>query len=160
MPSAWEPRLERCIASLDGNRNFAAENFHTISTDTHIDNMVITPTVLPVIVPGRANKNAAGSVHFETLLDQNPLAAWSQVAGRCPPRCELRGKKRQWDAGRASHCWESLSMLRHRAGKESSAGLLPMSAAASTTTATVRRAAAAVRRSAAGRRMAAAVTWG
>ena len=84
MPSAWEPRLERCIASLDGNRNFAAENFHTISTDTHIDNMVITPTVLPVIVPGRANKNAAGSVHFETLLDQNLLVAGSNSVRNHP----------------------------------------------------------------------------
>jgi hypothetical protein len=82
VPSDWEPRLERRFAPLDGNRNFAAENFHTISTDTHIDNMVITPIVLPVIAPGGANKNAAGAVRLQNLLDQNPLVAWSQVAGR------------------------------------------------------------------------------
>ncbi len=67
--------------------------------------MVITPPVLPVIAPGGANKNAAGTVHFETLLDRNPLGAWRQVAGRCPPRCELRDKKRQWDA------WSRVSLL-------------------------------------------------
>lgn len=69
--SAPEPRLARCFDALNRNRDFTVENFYTISTDTHIDNMVILPTLLP----GGANENAARTVHFEALLDQNPLLA-------------------------------------------------------------------------------------
>jgi hypothetical protein len=44
------------------NRHLAAQNFHTISTDTHIDHLVI---------PLRgAHKNAARAVHFESLFDR------------------------------------------------------------------------------------------
>jgi len=31
--------------------------------------------ILPVIELGGANENASGTVHFEALLDQNPLLA-------------------------------------------------------------------------------------
>src|SRR5580658_9471780 len=56
---------------LGGECDFTAENFHTISTDTHIDHLVI----LLVDALGGANKNPARAVHFEPLLDQNPLLA-------------------------------------------------------------------------------------
>src|SRR5260370_32584907 len=72
----WEDRAIRLraatvahFAALDGERDFSAENLHTISTDTHIDNFV---TALC-----GANKNVAGTVHFQSLLDQNPLIAGS-----------------------------------------------------------------------------------
>ena len=71
MPSASEPRLSRCFDALDRDRNFTAENFHTISTDPHIGNMVI----LPIVLLGGANENAARTVHFQPLLDQNALLA-------------------------------------------------------------------------------------
>jgi len=65
VPSASEPRLSRCFDALDRDRNFTAENFHTISTDPHIGNMVIPP----VIELDGANKKAAGTVHFEFASD-------------------------------------------------------------------------------------------
>jgi hypothetical protein len=73
VPSASEPRLSRCFDALDRDHDFPAENFHTISTDTHIGNMVI----LPVIELGGANENATGTVHSQPLLDQNLLIAGS-----------------------------------------------------------------------------------
>ena len=51
----------------DVEREFGAKDFHTISTDTHIGDLVITP--------GGANENAAGTVHFEALLDQGLFIA-------------------------------------------------------------------------------------
>ena len=75
MPSASEPRLARHFDALDRNRYFTAENFHTISTDTHIGDMVI----VPIFRLGGANKNATGTVHFQSLLNQNLL-----LAGRNP----------------------------------------------------------------------------
>ena len=58
---------------------FTAKNFHTISTDTHIDNMVI----VQIIYLRGAHKNAAGTVHLETLLDHYLLVAlWQR---REPP---------------------------------------------------------------------------
>ena len=86
MPLASEPRLARCFDALDRNRDFTAENFHTISTDTHIDDMVI----LPIIQPGGANENATGTVHFQALLDQNLLLAGSNAV-RDHPRGTASG---------------------------------------------------------------------
>jgi len=63
VPSASEPRLAQRFDPLDGERDFTAENFHTISTDTHIDHLVI----LPIILLRDANKNATGTVHFDAL---------------------------------------------------------------------------------------------
>src|SRR5271165_6833800 len=57
--------------ALDRDRDFPSENFYTISTDTHIDDLVI----LPIILLRGANKNTTGTVHFESLLDQNLLLA-------------------------------------------------------------------------------------
>src|SRR5712692_3199028 len=81
--SGWEDRAIRQRAAtvarfdaLDGERSFSAENLHTISTDTHIDDFVITL--------GGANKNAAGTVHFQALLDQNPLLAGNHAVRHHP----------------------------------------------------------------------------
>ena len=56
---------------LDRKCDFAAEYFDTISTDTHIDHMVI----MLAAVPRGAYKNVAGPVHFQSLLDQNLFIA-------------------------------------------------------------------------------------
>ena len=69
MPWGCKPRLSLCFDPLNGERDFTAKNLHTISTDTHIGDMVILPVVLPIIQLCGANKNAAGTVHFEALLD-------------------------------------------------------------------------------------------
>ena len=61
---------------LFGERDFAAENFYTISTDTHIDYLVIS-------LRG-AHKNATGTVHFEALLDQDALLAGGHAVGDHP----------------------------------------------------------------------------
>src|SRR5260370_17653339 len=81
--SGWEDRAIRLraatvahFAALDGERDFSAENLHTISTDTHIDDFVITLC--------GANKNAAGTVHFQALLDQNPLLAANHAVRHHP----------------------------------------------------------------------------
>src|SRR5258706_3149730 len=50
-----------------GECQFAAENFYTISTDTHIDYVVI-------FLCG-AHKNATRTVHFESLFDHYLLIA-------------------------------------------------------------------------------------
>jgi hypothetical protein len=65
----------------------AAENFYTISTDTHIDDMVI----LPLVRLCGANKNAAGTVHFETLLDQDLLVAGGNAVRDHPGGAASRG---------------------------------------------------------------------
>ena len=74
---AWEDRAIGVRAAtvqrfgpLDCEREFTAQNFHAISTDTHSDHLVI-------LFRG-ANKNATGTMHLEALLDQNPL-----IAERC-----------------------------------------------------------------------------
>src|SRR5229473_8330024 len=81
--SGWEDRAIRQRAAtvvrfdaLRGERDFSAENLHTISTDTHIDDFVITL--------GGANKNAAGTVHFQALLDQNPFIAGNHAVRNHP----------------------------------------------------------------------------
>src|SRR5258708_36853370 len=75
MPWRGEPRLSQRFVPLKDDGELTAENFHTISTDVHIDHLVI----MPVIQLGRANENAAGTVHFEALLDQNLLLAGSNA---------------------------------------------------------------------------------
>jgi hypothetical protein len=61
VPSASEPRLSQGFDPLERELNFTAKYFYTISTDTHIDHMVI----LPIRLPRGANKNATATVHFE-----------------------------------------------------------------------------------------------
>src|SRR3981189_831134 len=68
-------------------REFAAQNFYTISTDTHIDHLVI-------LLRG-AHKNATGTVHFETLFDHYVL-----VARRDTMRHHPRGPTTRRRAGR------------------------------------------------------------
>ena len=38
--------------------------------------------ILPILLLGGANKYAAGTVHFEALLEQNPLTAEPGSGGR------------------------------------------------------------------------------
>ncbi len=64
-------------------RNFSAQNLHTISTDAHIDDLVI-----PL---GGAHENATGTVHFDTLLDQNALVAGGNAVGNRPCGAASRG---------------------------------------------------------------------
>jgi hypothetical protein len=75
---AERPRLARCFDLIyDRDRNFTAQNFYTISTDTHIDHLVI-------VLAFGAHKNATGTVHFEALLDQNLLLARRHAMGDHP----------------------------------------------------------------------------
>ena len=73
--SVSEPQLSLCFDRLDCERDLAAKNFYTISTDTHIDHIVI----LTIFFSAGAHKNAAGTVHFETLLDHHLLLALSNA---------------------------------------------------------------------------------
>src|SRR5882724_10844316 len=59
-----------------GECQFAAENFYTISTDTHIDYLVI-------FLRG-AHKNATRTVHFESLFDHYVLIAGGDAARNHP----------------------------------------------------------------------------
>src|ERR1035438_9676048 len=68
--------------SLDRQSNFTAENFYTISTDTHIDHLVI---VLVILLCG-AHENAARTVHFEALLDFYLLIARGHTVRDHPGR--------------------------------------------------------------------------
>jgi len=74
------PRLSQRFTLLDRDRDLAAENFYTISTDAHIDNIVMPDVmsdgILALQVSRGANKNAAGTVHFETL----PIRTRSSLA--------------------------------------------------------------------------------
>ena len=70
---------QRC-APLHLKCHFTVKNFYTISTDTHIDNLVIPPTT----VPGGAHKNTAGTVRFEALLNQDLLVASGNAVGNHP----------------------------------------------------------------------------
>jgi hypothetical protein len=56
-----EPHVTGSFGALARNCDFTAKNFYTISTDTHIGNLVI--------LLASANENAAGAVHFEALFD-------------------------------------------------------------------------------------------
>jgi hypothetical protein len=87
VPSGRKPRQSQCFDALDGERDFTAKNFYTISTDTHIGDMVI----LPILLLGGANKYAAGAVHFEALLDQNLLIAGSKGVRHHPGRAASGG---------------------------------------------------------------------
>src|SRR6266446_1846816 len=91
----WEDRAIRLraatvahFAALDGERDFRAENLHTISTDTHIDDFVIALC--------GANKNAAGTVHFQALLDQNPLIAGNYTVCHHPGGAASGGGPGGW----------------------------------------------------------------
>ena len=55
------------FGGLVGQSDFSAQNFYTISTDTHIDDLVI-------LLRG-AHKNATRTVHFHPLFDENALLA-------------------------------------------------------------------------------------
>ena len=87
VPMGGEPRLSQCFDALDRDRDFSAENFYTISTDTHIDDMVI----LPLVRLCGANKNVAGTVHLKTLLDQDLLVAGGNSVRNHPGRAASRG---------------------------------------------------------------------
>ena len=78
---------------LDRERDFAAENFYTISTDTHIDHLVI----LLIILFGGANKNAAGTVHLRAPARSKPARRSRQR--RAPPsrRRSIRRRNRWRD---------------------------------------------------------------
>src|SRR5208337_1317543 len=108
-PMGGEPRLSRRFDPLDRDRDFAAENFHTISTDTHIDHLVI----LPVVLLRGANKNAAGTVHFEALLDQNPLVT---------PGNTVRHRPRGTASGGGT-CGRIFSAVKKHAGVEARLGI-------------------------------------
>src|SRR5262249_38873264 len=41
----------------------------------------------PVIVSGSTNENSAGTLHLNTLLDQNPLVRLSHAVSHHPRRC-------------------------------------------------------------------------
>jgi len=64
-------------------REFGAKDFHTISTDTHIGDLVITF--------GGADENAAGTLHFEALLDQDLLIAGGNCVRGHPGRTATGG---------------------------------------------------------------------
>src|SRR5208283_1423180 len=70
------PAIRALSRVSDVEREFAAEDFHTISTDTHIDNLVITPR--------GADEDAAGTTHFQALLDQYLLIARGNAVGDHP----------------------------------------------------------------------------
>ena len=53
------------LRDLLGQSNFAAENFYTISTDAHIDYLVIFLR--------RAHKYAARAMNFQSLFDHYAL---------------------------------------------------------------------------------------
>ena len=75
---------------LERKCDFTAEYFDTISTDTHIDHMVI----MLVAMPGGAYKNAAGPVHFESLFDQNLFIAGGNAMRHHPCRATSRRRPR------------------------------------------------------------------
>src|SRR5208283_2023336 len=86
VPSCRMPRRTRRFISSDRDSDFTAENFYTISTDTHIDHLVI-------LLAG-AHKNATGTVHFQPLLDQNLLLARGHAMGNHPSRAASGGGAR------------------------------------------------------------------
>src|SRR5208282_2057380 len=94
---------------LDGERDFTTENFYTISTDTHIDHLVI----LPIVLLCGANKNAAGTMHFEPLLDQDLLIARSNAVRNHPGGAASGGRS----SGRI------FSVVKNHAGVEAGFGI-------------------------------------
>src|SRR5580700_2526665 len=68
--------LGESFDGLDWNRDLSPENFYTISTDAHIDDLVILLLC--------ADKNAAGTAHLEALFDQNLLVAGGYAMGHHP----------------------------------------------------------------------------
>src|SRR3981189_1761324 len=68
-------------------REFSAQNFYTLSTDTHIDHLVI--------LLRRAHKNATRTVHCEAMFDPHAL-----VAGRDTMRNHPGGATTCSGAGR------------------------------------------------------------
>src|ERR1039457_3960073 len=77
--------------SLDRQSNFTAENFYTISTDTHIDHLVIV-LALPLC---RTHENAAWTVHFEPLFDLHLLIAGGHTVRDHPGRAAARRRTRR-----------------------------------------------------------------
>src|ERR1700722_18910107 len=86
-----KPRLSRRYAHSRSDRHFAAENFYTISTDTHIDDLVILRTT----TLRRAHKNAARTVHFEPLLNQHLLLARRNTVRNHPRGATTGGRTRR-----------------------------------------------------------------
>jgi hypothetical protein len=80
VPSRRDPLQSQRSGPLKRERDLAAEHFYTISTDTHIDDMVI----LPGVFSGGANEDATGTVHFEPLLDQNLFVAGGNAVRHHP----------------------------------------------------------------------------
>jgi hypothetical protein len=113
VPSIREPRLSCYFALRDRECNFAAKNFYTISTDTHIDDMVITLVVVSIALARRAHKNVAGTVHFEALLDQNLLIA-SSDAVRDHPRGTTSG---------GGPCCRIVSVVKNHTGVKAGFGI-------------------------------------
>src|ERR1017187_6030173 len=77
--------------SLDRQSNFTAENFYTISTDTHIDHLVI---VLEILLC-RTHENAARTVHLEPLFDFHLLIARGHPVCDHPGRTASRRRTRR-----------------------------------------------------------------
>jgi hypothetical protein len=63
--SGASPHFFRVNDNKTSEENFPAENFDSISTDTHIDNSVT--------LERRAYENAARTVHFDALLNEHTL---------------------------------------------------------------------------------------
>lgn len=89
VPGSAEPHQSQRFRSGDGECDLGAENFYTISTDTHIDDMVIVAVFLRNIrgcggLQGGANKNIAGAVYFSSLLDENLLVARGEAVSNHP----------------------------------------------------------------------------
>ena len=63
-------------------KNFSAHHLHGISTDPHVNHSII---------PARStNENPAGSLHFDTLLDEHPLLRLGHAVGHHPCRGAAR----------------------------------------------------------------------
>src|SRR5690349_5385673 len=58
---------------------FSAQNFNNISTDAYINHSVI--------VSRGTNKNPAGTLHLDALLDQHPFVALRHAMTDHPSRC-------------------------------------------------------------------------
>jgi len=72
------PRLSQRFTLLDRDRDLAAENFYTISTDAHIDNIVMPDASMSdgilasSSLAWRATKMLLGTVHFRDLARSEP----------------------------------------------------------------------------------------
>jgi len=79
-----------CFDALDRDRDFSAENFYTISTDTHIDDMVI----LSLVRLCGANKNVAGRC-ISRPCSIRPARRWRQLRAQ-PSRPRSIPRRNLW----------------------------------------------------------------